>query len=322
MSTSGESLLLTNNYLPVEENYSQKHNINSSLRAPVDELTGIPLPIAPTVDVHSANPEDINDHHSYFPKSDPILKETLGGRALRVARIQRVGKEQHNFTNRSLHSVYKFGPQIPTDPREQIGSCILLCAGYIPNMVVDTSDGSPSTRPISDWEYNRLSRPASFSVPAPSEVKRFRDNRFPDIPLNLAKISLMEAREQQSRLSYHSLVYGFDPLRNFVIDRVLEQDYSDVRKTIIRKFVEKNDTESGLRLLAIGSLLVSESALVNGRPLESVYREIYSDGRIHNKMPRNPTNIIKNKLGTISYRESILYRLKRKLVDNEEKKVA
>lgn len=298
-------------------NLEQGLNIStpeSVRRSPVDEMTGIPLAIAPTVDVVSSNPEDINDHHHYFPRLSPELRVSLGGRALRVARIQRVGKEQHNFGENSFHKFYRQGPEVPNDPRAQLGSCVLLCSGFIPHQVIDTSSGEPVVRDMKGWEYDRLSRSASYSVPSPWEVKRFRDSRLPDRPLIVAKNELLNRRKHQSELSYHSLVYGYDAMRNFVVEQVLDQDYSDVRRSIINKFIDKKDIEAGLCLLAIGAQTAAELSVVRNERLIDVYKGIYSDGRLHERMPQEPATVIKNKLGTIEQRIGYLHRLRGEII--------
>lgn len=296
--------------------------IDTTGKAPVDEQTGMPLPIAPNVDLTSLSPSDINEHHHFFPRLSPVLRDSLGGRALRVSRIQRVATFQHNFGDRQYHSFFNKGPDIPTDPETQLGMCVLACAGYLPPKVVDTSSGEPLVRSMTDWEYTRLSKPNTYLEPQPYQVKRFRDRRFPGMSLMEAKIELISSRKRQADLTYQNLIYGFDPMKKFMLNCVLSQDYSDVDPSLVRNFIERENMEAGLCLLAIGAYKAAQEAKINSVPLGEVYADIYNDGRLHSAMPQSPATIIKHKLGHIPYRVEMLGFLRSELQQRREQSVA
>lgn len=296
--------------------------VDESGKCPVDAQTGMPLPIAPTVDLSALPQNEINEHHHFYPRLSPILRDSLGGRALRVSRIQRVATTQHNFGDRPYHTFFKDGPDIPTDPQTQLGMCVLACAGYLPPQVVDTTSGEPVVRNMKEWEHNRLGRPNTYIEPQPFQVKRFRDRRFPGMPLIEAKTELINSRKRQAELTYQNLIYGFDPMKQFMFNRVLTQDYSDVDAALLRNFLEQDDVEAGLCLLAIGAYKAAEEAKINTEPLTEVYSDIYSDGRLHPAMPQNPVTIIKHKLGHIPHRIEMLPFLKSELMQHREQSVA
>jgi hypothetical protein len=200
--------------------------------------------------------------------------------------------------------------------------CVLACAGYLPGKVVDTSTGEPVVRTIKDWEYFRLSKPNEPLEPLPRQVKRFRDRRFPGMSLFDAKSELMNCRKRQADLTYKNLVYGFDPMKKFMLERVLAQDFSEVDATLRRKYLERGDVEAGLCILAIGSVLAAESGVVGEDSLVDVYRDIYSDGRLHPLMPPNASTIIKHKLGHVGHRMDMLPVLKQRLEAQREQEVA
>lgn len=296
--------------------------IDEREQCPVDEITGMPLPIAPHVDLNALSPSQINEHHHFYPRLSPILRNSLGGRALRVSRIQRVATTQHNFGENPYHRFFPNGPEIPVDPTAQLGLCVLACAGYLPAQVVDTSRGEPVVRTMKDWEYRRLSQPSVALEPLPYQVKRYRDRRFPGKQLFEAKQDLLISRQRQANLTYKNLIYGFDPMKNFMLDRVLDQDFSDIDKKLRRKFLEQNSIEAGLCILAIGSRLAAESATINGEKLGAVYRDINNDGRLHPLMPESPSTIIKHKLGHITHRVEILPFLRSQLNAEAKQRVA
>jgi hypothetical protein len=301
---------------------SESFVVDKSGKSPVDELTGMPLPIAPTEDLTSLSSNQINEHHHFFPRLSPALRNSLGGRALRVSRIQRVASTQHNFGENPYHKFFQEGPHIPTDAATQLGMCVLACAGYIPPQTVDTSSGEPIVRSLKEWEYHRLVRPSKFLEPQPFQVKRFRDRRFPGMPLFDAKLELINSRKRQADLTYQNLLYGFDPMKQFMLNRVISQDYSDVRPAIIRDFLERDDAEAGLCLMAIGAYKAAEEAKINGTSLMAVYADIYTDGRLHPAMPESPATIIKHKLGHISHKLEVLPFLKSELSRQRDQRVA
>jgi hypothetical protein len=295
--------------------------VDHSGKAPTDEQTGMPLPISPA-DLSVLPPDQTNEHHHFFPRLSPVLRNSLGGKALRVSRIQRVAITQHNFGEKPFHKYFQEGPNIPSDPETQLGMCVLACAGYLPPKVVDTSEGQPTVRTMKEWEYNRLTRPNNYIEPLPYQVKRFRDRRFPNLSLRAAKDELVSSRKRQAELTYENLIYGFDPMKTFMLSQVVAQDFSEVDSSIKHNFLESNDIEAGLCLLAIGSVLAAETAKINGEKLNEVYRDIYHDGRLHPMMPPNASTIIKHKLGHIPHRVEMLAYLRSELMRRREQSVA
>jgi hypothetical protein len=137
--------------------------LTATLETPVDRFSGLPLLIAPSN--KGRTPESGNSsynwHHLFHPENSPVLQETLGGIALRHCRIQLVNKYIHNHQSRgkfkgvAYHTLYT-GPKIPTDEDEQFRTCVLACAGYIPEEVIDLWAGEPKQREITDKERDFL----------------------------------------------------------------------------------------------------------------------------------------------------------------------
>lgn len=291
------------------------------LIAPTDELTGIPLPIAPRSDLVHVPDTQKNAHHHFFPRTSPVL-QSLGGKALRSARIQLVAATQHNTGPKSFHSFFREGPYIPSDVNEQLGLCILACANYLPERVVDLRGGAPLVRPMADWEYRRLSQPGMFEEPKPFQVKRFRDIRHPDLPLWEAKQRLVVKRQQQAELSYRDLWYGFDPMRSFIIPEVFSHASRGIDMSLERRFLNNDNVEAGLALLSIYASMTSRAATIKGKPANQIYFEMKKEHRLHHLMPPSASAIVRNKMGDEHQRASLLPSLRAKLLDNADSDVA
>ncbi len=123
--------------------------------SPVDELTGMPLPILP-VDKNAPS----NWHHHFHPNNDPKL-QGANGRALRYSRVQYVSKRLHDRYHKEF-----FGPPLPGDDSGRFLLIILSCAGYIPRQAIDVSHAEPRVVGLhsSVYEPLRKSRRLGFEA--------------------------------------------------------------------------------------------------------------------------------------------------------------
>ncbi len=111
--------------------------------APLDEYSGIPLPILPV----PAPPQDLttrpyleefcrmDEHHAFFPNEDFTTEPE---RVLRHSRLQYGGRWAHG----KYHELYQ-GVKYPTNLRGQFRVAILAAAGYIPDEAVDVRENRP-----------------------------------------------------------------------------------------------------------------------------------------------------------------------------------
>lgn len=300
----------------IDESFLIEPN-EGALRAPVDERTGMPLPIAPRSDLNSVPAGLVNDHHAYHPRLSPALR-TRGGIAIRNSRIQRVHRTQHNHGPRSFHAIFQEGPIVPCEESEQIGLCGLGVAGYIPDRVVDTRQGEPRVRSIKEWEFRRLREPGELLPPLPRQVKKFRDKWLPEATLTDAKNKLLSNRERQASLGYRHVQYGLDPIRSFITSFVLEQDLSEVKSSLRRDFLLRHDIQAGLTLLGIASVIASRKSNVNGIPFNEVYDDLYIEGRLHPKMKPGAANLLMYKMGSAAGRVALLPRLRMAMLGLDE----
>lgn len=118
---------------------------------PKDDLVGLPLPILPNI-----TDLDLNRHHSWHPRHDPML-QSIGGKALRLSRIQLIDRKRHA----AYHQQFD-GPEIPADEREQLRLVLLACAGFVPEHGLDVSSDEPKVVMLSSSQ-RRLFRAVSQS---------------------------------------------------------------------------------------------------------------------------------------------------------------
>lgn len=247
----------------------------AELITPMDELSGLPLPIAPGEEYLPADDPSVADwHHEYHPASHPDLK-TVGGMALRNSRLQLVDLNYHNHSPKSYHRFYE-GPEIPTDPHEQFRLCVLACAGYVPEQGIDLSSGEPQIVDLTPRQKAQLGQ------------------MDPDDGLTLREIK-----------------YRYDPIRDFFTEYALEQDISHMREDIIDEFVYTGQVD---REKFLGHLLIAKAAEAAGELVAEDYHEVRTAGKLHPLMPRQPSTLIKNKLGNAERREQLIPELKGRLM--------
>jgi len=108
--------------------------------APVDALTGMPLPVLPPSAVLSfENTSEANWHHHYHPSSDDLLTSDAG-LAVRHLRLQLLPIPTHN----QYHNLFLRPEKLPRTNTQRFGHIILGCAGYIPPYAIDVRSQDPS----------------------------------------------------------------------------------------------------------------------------------------------------------------------------------
>lgn len=246
----------------------------ATLETPVDEFSGLPLPIVPT-----KNLEQPTWHHHFHPERSPILGATIGGMALRNARMQLVDETLHNIGPSSYHDFY-LGPPIPEAEKEQFRLSVLACAGYIPDKGIDFSDGEPIIRAFEKEELENLRTVVGSKSPP---YQTFR---------------------------YQTIQHRHKPIYDFFTGFLLDQDLAHVDKLTIEEFLTTQDETTKRHL---GHLLLSEATKVASEYVNAQYREARKIGQLHPFAPNKPHVLIRNKLGKPFERESIFPRLSEKL---------
>jgi hypothetical protein len=182
-------------------------------RAPVDELTGLPLLIAPRCQwLPLDKPEIADPNHGWFPENDPRLK-TVAGIALRNSQLQILERDLH-----VEHHQKMLGPMIP-DEDQILSRCVASCAGVIADNVIDYSkEGAirPMTRSERDF----------FRTPSDQDRFSYRYIRYNYEPIRI----FFRQLTFRQRLSH---------LREGLIDEFLFTKDPD-RKTVLGRFLIAN----------------------------------------------------------------------------------
>jgi hypothetical protein len=281
----------------------------AELITPMDEETGMPLPLLPT-GILERDDSHTNWHHAWHPNSAPEL-EGLGGRALRHSRVQLVRDVDHNHGDKlkgklTYHDHY-VGPPLPSTDEDRLKLCVISAAGYIPDEAIDlwSRDGptivrmTPSQkhvlhepekpRPMNDQDKGWVMRRAheTYGQMEDSSVSfdTFLADRFAEFH---------EHRRRQAAFGLAHIVYQYDPLRAFLRQVVLSQDLSHVREARVDEFLHTTDLDRKLRL---GRWLIGEAVHKSTDHIQVPYRQLYAAGKLHPQMPRDVNGLVVWKLG-------------------------
>ncbi len=290
----------------------------AELVTPLDDISGMPLPLLPTEMLDREN-ERTNWHHAWHANSAPQL-QGIGGRALRHSRVQLVRDIDHNHGDRSqgkltYHDHY-IGPPLPTTDQERLKLCVIAAAGYVPDTAIDlwakqgprvvrmTTDQKSllklpeQPRPMNQQDHSWVLRKARDDYATVNgtavNFEDFVSGRITDFNAR---------RRKQAAFGLRHLVYQYDPLRAFLRQTVLEQDLSHVREARVDEFLHTTDDDRKLRL---GRWLIGEAVKKSTDHIQAPYRELYAAGNLHPSMPRDVNGLVVWKLGMRRKRDELV----------------
>lgn len=286
----------------------------AELITPVDELTGIPLPILPQEVLNHSSPHT-NWHHPWHANSAPEL-QGLGGRALRHSRVQLVRATDHNYkdkTGRPNYHNFYIGPELPTDTRKQFELCVLSAAGYMPDMAIDLRSGEPVVVPMSDVELTLLRTPAKTKPITTADKIRLRRQIAQDYApqeqlgskRQLYKQALNNMRDQQAKqasFGFHHMVYQYQPMRDFFQQLVVEQEVVGINETQVEEFLLTKNIQTKQK---IGQQLLELAVNQTADQIEEPYQVLRRAGKFHPKMPTAASKLVYYKLGTHEERDKL-----------------
>lgn len=284
------------------------------LIAPKDEFSGMPLPLMPRDEELPLDNGDIaNWHHLNHPKTDPVLANTLGGKALRSSQVQLVAVKQHNYSEEAYHFYYERS-QIASETGQQIGLLLLTGAGYVPDKAIVTTGGEPKVLPMTEGRIRRLRIQPEVEVPDNKQVERFWSKRMPDAPRAEAKRILSEKWQQQAEYSYRNMRYGYDPMKAFFSDVVTGQDMSHLPGMLVDEFMANGNVVKGMSILAQAAVATVETNICQGVPVDKLYKQARADGKLHPCMPPHPASLLKYKLGDYDSCLALLPKLRARMI--------
>lgn len=272
----------------------------AELPTPYDETTGMPLPILLPEDFRpDLEPESANWHHHFHPKTAPQL-DSLGGRALRNARVQLVPAKLHNMSAESYHSMFK-GPPLPEAYQEdwQLRLCILAAAGYVPRQAIDVRGETPGRRvDLSDAQIDRYKTRAMPDEITTERLMKFYDKNDEDMTLKQAFRTLNVFNKRKAQFTYHYLRYRYDPMRDFFRDYILSREI-DIKPKIIERFLRTEDPQ---KRQGLGEMILWRLADQSTVDFRDQYRRLYEAGSLHPRTADRPDKLVVFKLGSFVQR--------------------
>lgn len=138
-------------------------------RTPIDEFSGMPLPLSPQyMDLRSSRFKP-DDHHHWHERLDPLLRDT-GGLALRHSRVQKANYDAHHL---DYHRTF-IGPILPTNDEDRLRPVVLAAAGYIPSKALAFAGaGDAYMVPISSEERQYMWNSGQVRVERPDAIRDF-----------------------------------------------------------------------------------------------------------------------------------------------------
>ena len=211
---------------------------------PVDELTGLPLLIAPRDDVpyllshpkvnaarrEAGERRHIDRNHVYHPST---RLTTEASKALQGSRIQYVMRLDHD----TYHAAYD-GPSLPQTLEEHYYQMVFSAANYIPPRALDVSGDSPREITLTDAQILRFQSSGEVKMADSGKVGKFlegfvlADPEFDHIPAKLIDEFLTIGTETAADLRRQR--HLAHQLLSFVIDATTEPMYQAYKRALER----------------------------------------------------------------------------------------
>jgi hypothetical protein len=144
-------------------------------KTPIDSHTGIPYLMVPHWQVHdimksaSKTGRFSDRNHVFFPRLHPLL-QTIGGQAVRHARVQRVNRGEHN----RYHELYD-GPPLPQTEEEQFRATVFCVAKYIPPLALNMGLKKPGVEKLGPRQLRRLRESGEITMDSSRKVRDFME---------------------------------------------------------------------------------------------------------------------------------------------------
>lgn len=208
------------------------------LRTPVDEQTGLPLPILPIPAFPHSKVSSFSDyHHHYHPR--PMFTDTRfgGDDSLTAVRMSR-GQQLPRWLHEHYHHFFS-GPDLPSSRTEAFKLAVLGCAGVMPAMGIDFTGGNgPVMRELSGSEQTRTHK----------TIRREGEHRHD------------RGRSQRNKIGFF--------FANYAVEQAVETAVSD---RVIDQFLFSHDKRVRIRL---GNFILDKALDMSVDPIRPLYKEV------------------------------------------------
>lgn len=218
---------------------SSRDQTSYGLATPVDELTGIPLPVIIIDPPHeTANTEFHDYHHHFHPERDLIYSDDAE-LALRRARGQYLPRWLHEHYHH-----YFAGPELNYSRRQIFQTVVLACAGVVPRKAID---------------FSSYQGPKIVDVSDQNTYQALAD-------------SIKHEGERQSSIGGLARAQ----IGTFFANYAVEQSFEDVvSRKVINEFL---DTENAARRKVLGNLMLREAIHLSVEPILPVDKVLRQEG--------------------------------------------
>lgn len=204
---------------------------------PMDEISGLPLLIAPRDEVieildhrapqHDSEGRPIADWNHVWHPAREVINAGRGGVALRNSRVQLVMRDEHEE-----YHAYFAGPELPRRPAERFSASVLCAAGYIPMQAMAFNSDGPKIVNLTPLQRDRLRqsgevRAASLSV-VHKFVKEFVMAQAIDVKPRVADkyLRLNPSESSDATRQHHYLTHLLLSLAIDQIEELVREPYS------------------------------------------------------------------------------------------------
>lgn len=224
--------------------------------APMDPVTGLPLPIAPadTPETVAMEKQFHDNHHVWYWRTHPSLKDAAG-KVVRHSRLIRGPRWAHERYHAAFYNGLAW---LPSTDHEKFYMGVMACSGIVPEYGIDVSDKEPT--------IVKLGQKALDHLQSPKVV-------FPEKQIN-----------KQTRHDDYLKRRGV-----FFMQYALEHGFEAVDVDLLAKFIEEK--EVSLRR-SLGMQVINAYVKGATTPIVEPYADAKDKGLLPSAQPRTPAKLV------------------------------
>lgn len=247
VTPSANTDLLTSSHLPAPDDvrgflmYQGRAGHDCiGYETPTDPASGLPLPVLPIAAPPLSTPAEIVNFHHHFHPRPALIADGDAGIAVRVSRGQYLPKWLHDH----YHN-YFAGPRVPQTRDQKFRTCVLACAGVIPDQAIDFSGyAGPKLTQMTADQYTRVA----------------------------ATIAHEGFRKLDGGITYRNWIGSF--FANYAIEQSFE---NEVSPHVIDQFLS---TPDAIKKAKLGRFMLKAAINAAVMPVKPLYADLYQEGMV------------------------------------------